>query len=206
MVAAMGAAAVAVRSMEPRDPGPLGLDRAVLTGLDAPFVEETLEPDFLDLLRPREVLYRTYGEDSDAPVWVFLAYFDRQKEGSQVHSPRHCYPGAGWSIERELEEPLPGGEEALHGLVVNDGTERRLVCYWYQTPDGIVSDVVPLKLALMRNAVLRRPQDVVFANVSTPLDADADEAFSRIVPYARAAQSEIERLYREQDERQSHPL
>jgi EpsI family protein len=206
MVAAMGIAAVAVRSMEPMDPGPLGLEQAVLAGPDSSFVEETLDPDFLDLLRPREILYRTYGEELEAPVWVFLAYFDRQKEGSQVHSPRHCYPGSGWNIEREIEEPLSGGGKPIHGLVVDDGTERRLVCYWYQTPGGIVSDVVPLKLALMRNAILRRPQDVVFANVSTPLDTDAGEAFSRIVPYALAAQSEINRLYREQDERQSHPL
>jgi EpsI family protein len=70
-------------------------------------VDEALEPQLFDALRAREVLYRTYEPDADEPVWVFAGYFDRQREGSQVHSPRHCYPGSGWNIERETRWPWP---------------------------------------------------------------------------------------------------
>lgn len=200
ILAAAGVLAQAIRSTEPPDPGPLHLADAAP---GAPFADDALEPEFLDLLRPREILYRTYEETSDSPVWVFLAYFDRQKEGSQVHSPRHCYPGSGWSIEEESGGPAPWGRD-VHAIVVSNGRERRLVCYWYQLPRGIVSDVFSLKLSLMRAAVRHHIQDVVFANVSTPIAADREAAFARIAPYAGRAQSEIRRLYRERDEARAH--
>jgi EpsI family protein len=149
------------------------------------------------VLRAREVLFRTYDPAADEPVWLFLGYFDRQKEGSQVHSPRHCYPGSGWNIEREMETPAPWRQGVLHALVVHNGTERRLVCFWYQTPSGIVGDVFQLKLALTKQALLRRPQDVVFASVSTPFSADLERALARATDLARDIESEIARLYRE---------
>ena len=31
-------------------------------------------------------------------VWLFIGYFGTQHENSQIHSPKHCYPGAGWNI------------------------------------------------------------------------------------------------------------
>jgi hypothetical protein len=87
----------------------------------------------------------------------------------------------------------------MHALIVSDGSVKRLVCYWYQTPDGIVSDVLRLKLVLMKQAVLRRPQDVVYGNVSTRIDTDRAAAYQHIAPYVRDAEQQIEQLYREQN-------
>ena len=128
-----------------------------------------------------------------------VGYFDRQREGSQVHSPRHCYPGSGWNIVGEPVWPAPWGGD-LRSLVVNDGEETRLVCYWYQTADRVVADVLPLKVLLARDAVLRRPQDVVFASLSTPFRADASEAMTRLAPIVTDVHAGIDRLYRSRNE------
>jgi len=206
MLAVAGIAAHAIRATEPGNTGPLELVSAALAPPGTPYEDVALDANFLEALRPREALFRTYEPDSDDPVWVFLSYFDRQKEGSQVHSPRHCYPGSGWSIEREFERPVGWRTAALHGIVVSNGVEKRVVCYWYQTPDGIVADALPLKFALVRQAVKHGTQDVVFANVSTPITEDEEAAFARVLPYALAAETEIARMYRERDERNSHSL
>jgi EpsI family protein len=203
IVAGAGISAHAIRATEPRDRGPLRLEQAFIAAADTTFVDEALESDFRATLQAREVLYRLYGPASAEPVWVLLAYFDQQREGSQVHSPRHCYPGAGWSIEDEIEMKASWRDGDVHALVVNNGVARRLVCYWYQMPGGITPDVLSLKLALTRSAVLRRPQDVVYGNISTVVDDGVDAAYRRIAPYVRDAETEIGRLYREQDERQS---
>jgi len=188
----------AMRGGEP-DAAVLGLDQVRVGDAHAyrAYEDEPLDAEFLDVLRAREVLFRTYDPAADEPVWLFLGYFDRQKEGSQVHSPRHCYPGSGWNIERELETPAPWRDGVLPALVVDNGEERRLVCFWYQTPAGIVDDVFRLKLALTRRALLRRPQDVVFASVSTPLAGSLEGAVLRATAVARDAENEIARLYRE---------
>jgi EpsI family protein len=202
IVAAAGVSANMIRATEAGDRGPLRLDSAAIAA-DSSFVDESLDSDFQETLRAREVLYRMYAPESDAPVWVFLAYFDQQREGSQVHSPRHCYPGAGWSIENEIAMKADWRDGEVHGLVVSDGVVRRLVCYWYQMPGDVTPDVLQLKLALTRRAVLRKPQDVVYGNVSTRIDDDMDTAYARIAPYVRDAEFQVDRLYREQNERQS---
>ena len=190
----------ALRATEPQRPTALGLAGIGAHGDSSACVDETLDPEFLAALRARETLYRTCGPDSEAPVWVFLGYFDRQKEGSQVHSPRHCYPGSGWNIEAEPRWPAPWGGGEVHSLVVDDGVERRLVLYWYQLETRTESDVLPLKIELTRRAILRGSQDVVFASLSTPTGPALAEAMGRLAPYARDIHLEIDRLYRERDE------
>jgi EpsI family protein len=190
---ATAAAGFALRAGAVRDRGPLGL-ADVRVG-EADFADESLDAEFLDVLRAREVLFRTYQPDADEPVWLFLGYFDRQKEGSQVHSPRHCYPGSGWNIEQEIEAPAPWRDGFLPALVVSNGIERRLVCFWYQTPFGVEGDAFRLKVALTRQALLRRPQDVVFASVSTPIDSGLDPALARAGAVALEVEHELVRLY-----------
>lgn len=193
VLSAMAIAGARLRVGDTHAAAPFGLDRVALSDRD--FVDEALDAEFLDVLRAREVLFRTYHPNADEPVWVFLCYFDRQREGSQVHSPRHCYPGSGWNIEEESSVPAPWREGVLPTLVVSNGAERRLVCFWYQTPFATEVDVLRLKLSLTRLAILRRPQDVVFASVSTPIGGDPDRARDRAVAVALDLEDEIERLY-----------
>lgn len=185
-----------IRAAAPRAAASLGLAELRLGDAERAYLDQPLEDGFLDVLRAREVLFRTYDPDAVEPVWVFLGYFDQQREGSQVHSPRHCYPGAGWNIEQEMETRAAWRDGTLHALVVSNGAERRLVCFWYQTPSGTLGDVFHLKLALTRQAVLRRPQDVVFASVSTPFTTNLDLALERTTTVAREVEREIARLYR----------
>jgi EpsI family protein len=190
-----------LRAEAPRAADGLEL-RRLSTDAAGAFTEQTLDREFLDVLRARAVLYRTYTGRQGGPVWVFLGYFDRQKEGSQVHSPRHCYPGSGWNIESEPRWDAPWGGQVA-SLVVSDGNERRLVVYWYQLDRATETDVFPLKLELTRRAVLRRSQDVVFASISTPIDGSLDDTMARLVPVVRDIHTGIELLYRERDGRRT---
>ena len=197
IVVALAALAVAgnlLRATEPEAATDLHL-AALVTPVAGPYSEETLDREFLDTLRARDVLYRIFTAPDGEPVWLFLGYFDRQKEGSQVHSPRHCYPGSGWNIESEPQWESPWGGRAVNSLVVNDGVERRLVVYWYQMQSKTEMDVLPLKLELTRRAFLRQPQDVVFASISTPIAGDAATTMAELAPLAKEVHGEIDRLY-----------
>jgi len=185
----------------------IALDTYQLTGPDSSYEIEPIDGEFLAILGAREVSFRTYRGSGDKAVWVFLGYFDRQKEGSQVHSPKHCYPGSGWSILDESEVAAPWGNGRVKRLVVSDGTERRLVYYWFQTADRILSDVFELKYYLTRRALLRHPQDVVFARVSTAMDGMGglggghEEELAELLlrEYSRVIEGTIGDLYRRRD-------
>lgn len=193
-----------LRFSEPVGAAALGIENVQLNadaaGNGLPFVNEQIDPDFLDVLKAKEVVFRTYAVDARTPVWMFIGYFDRQKEGSQVHSPIHCYPGSGWSIVSEHEVTAAWGHEKIQVLVVSDGFERRLVYYWYQTPDKVLGDVIGLKLHLTKNAIVRRAQEVVFVRLSTPLEDDDQEAGKRLAAYSTAVKEQIDNLYRRRHE------
>lgn len=198
VLAVVALAGNALRAAAPRDAPGLSLE-SVSAPAAGTFTEEALDAGFLDALRAREVLYRIYTPGAGGPVWVFLGYFDSQKEGSQVHSPRHCYPGTGWNIESEPRWDSPWGEGPVASLIVSDGSERRLVVYWYQMDGSTETDVLRLKIEMTRRAILRRPQDVVFASISTPVHDDMGAAMASIAPAAREIHAEIDRLYQERD-------
>jgi EpsI family protein len=188
-----------LRISEAPEAGSLGLDGVSLRAPDRQILqdyrEEQLDDGFLETLRAREVVFRTYETGAGDAVWLFMGYFDRQKEGSQVHSPKHCYPGSGWNIVDERTVEAPWGDGSVHSLVVSDGFERRLVYYWFQTSGGYMSGVLPLKLYLKKNAVMRKPQDVVFIRISTISDSGRRNAEERLGPYAIAVRDEVETLY-----------
>ena len=171
----------------------LGIDGYRIRGGD--FEVEPIDGRFLDLLGAREVSFRTYVSGGDDRVWVFLGYFDRQKEGSQVHSPKHCYPGSGWAIVAEADVVAPWGEGRVKRLRVSNGASERLVYYWFQTTDRVMNNVFVLKYYLTRQALLRHPQDVVFARVSTEVDSGTDTAEELLKEYSLSVERAISGLY-----------
>ncbi len=180
------------RASEPPPAPMLGL-KGIELG-EHSFQDEPLDPQFLDVLRAREVTFRAY-DDQTRPIWLFAGYFDRQREGSQVHSPRHCYPGSGWAIVSEAVVPAPWDSTIdVMSLVVSDGSSQRLVYYWYQTPTRVLHSVLSLKLELTRRAALGKRQEVVFARVSTTIDENKQEAV-RLQSIATQLNGEIDRLY-----------
>lgn len=180
-----------LRAHEPAAGGPVDV-AAVLPG--SVLADEPMQAGFLDMLGARSVSFRSFQARDGATVWVFLGYFSRQKEGSQVHSPRHCYPGSGWSIVQAGKIDAPWGGQAPR-LVVSDGTERRMVMYWYQTPAGIVDGALALKRHLTARVLSGRAPEVVFARVSTRVAGSEDAAAQRLQEFAGEVHEQLADLY-----------
>jgi EpsI family protein len=158
-----------------------------------------MDDDFLGVLGADEVLFRIYDENTNNPVWMFLGYFRNQKEGSQVHSPKHCYPGSGWSIISEVKVDAPWGGGKIAALTVSNGTESRRVYYWFQTREYVLNNVFSLKWELIKNALLRKPTGVLFVRISTPI-TDVGDGDRRLKHFSIRVEEEIRRLFQKQYE------
>jgi len=161
-------------------------------------VDEPLDARFLDMLKAETVSFRSYEAVDGGMVWVFLGYFSQQKQGSQVHSPRHCYPGSGWSILEEGRAEAPWGADVAR-LIVGDGTEERLVMYWYQTPGSIVDGVFDLKRHLTARVLSGKAPEVVFARVSTRAGGNPTAAAERLRSFAGSVEQQVSALYAERE-------
>src|SRR5512146_2943961 len=78
---------------------------------------------------------REYVDKAGNYVQLYIGYYNSQRTGDLIHSPRNCLPAAGWESVRtsRLRVDVPPNRT----IVVNDflivkGLERQVVLYWYQ--------------------------------------------------------------------------
>jgi EpsI family protein len=151
--------------------------------------DETEEAETLELLGADATLFRTYRGDSGLLVWLFVGYFGRQHENSQIHSPKHCYPGAGWVIldEGSTGISLAGDTVRIKYLTISDGVKTHDILYWFSSADGILTNEFALKWHQMKSSLLGRPQATAFVRFSIDeADEQAGTARSDLVRFAEA--------------------
>jgi EpsI family protein len=136
------------------------------------------------------LLMREYARPEEPPVWLCVDYHRAQRLGAQIHSPRNCYPGAGWSLKHfeTVTLDIPGAEHAACWLTLENGDGvQRMALYWFETRWGHSSQEIDLKLDLLRSAFVRRPTDAVLVRLSADvIQGDFDECRARIERFAAA--------------------
>ncbi|MEE8576864.1 MAG: exosortase C-terminal domain/associated protein EpsI [candidate division Zixibacteria bacterium] len=132
-------------------------------------VEQRFEKFAYEVLQADTTTLRKYSDLTGRKYWLFVAYFESQKYGSQIHSPKHCLPGGGWQIdshesfEVELSE---GTTSAINRLVIADRDRRQLMFYWYESRSGMISGEFSLKFDLVLNSMMLRPTDAAMVRLN----------------------------------------
>ncbi len=141
----------------------------------------------LRVLGADTTLIRSYTGETGIEIEFFLGYFARPQENSQIHSPKHCYPGSGWDIisEDRLEIAFEMGPGYVKRLTITNGEDHRLVIYWFSINGQPIPDEFSLKYHQMKNTLLSRPQAASFIRFSTTIKPDdnkkTEEAMLRFI-------------------------
>ncbi len=162
---------------QPQPPDLEGIPRA-LAGFTARDVY--ISPGSLGVLDADLTLARSYVDPAGVAIDLFIGYFADQQENSQIHSPKHCYPGAGWDIisEGSIALDIGGTVSPARRLVISDGGSRQLVVYWFSMRGRTIPNEFALKWHQMTSALLARPQAASFIRFSAPIPPGGDEAVS----------------------------
>jgi EpsI family protein len=109
----------------------------------------------LNVLKPSSYLSREYGK-SGQRLELFIAYYDLQRAGESMHSPRVCLPGSGWEIFQRGVATVPLDRKYVQ---INEfhirkaGTPLR-VLYWYQSRNRVVASEYMGKFSLLQDAIM----------------------------------------------------
>jgi EpsI family protein len=135
--------------------------------------EHTFSEATYEILKATSSTVRSYTHPhiGDLKPTLFIAYFEDQKYGSQIHSPRHCLPGGGWGILSHIEENLTidDHEFGINRLIIGDRKHKQLMYYWFETRSGTITNEFMLKFDLFKNALFMRPTDAAFIRVTVYL-------------------------------------
>jgi len=122
-----------------------------------------------------QYLHRVYRHrESKEQVWLYVGFYGSQSQGDTIHSPLHCLPGSGWEpVEKsqtQLRVPRDGGSQllAVNQLLVEKGTDRMSVIYWYQSQGRVASSEYWSRLFTVFDAVRRNRSDGAIVRVIAP--------------------------------------
>ncbi len=153
--------------------------------------EETiLAPDILSMLKMSDYLMRRYTDSSGYPVWLYIGYWQSQRKGGDIHSPKNCLPGGGWEpIEASrLSIPIPGRTTpiSVNRYLIQKDNEMQVTLYWFQTQGRVVAGEVGAKIELVRNALLKNRTDGALVRLSGPVQGGVEQTTERLTGYVQA--------------------
>jgi EpsI family protein len=152
---------------------------------------ESMEGVYLDALKLDDYLLADYADSAGRSVNVYVAYYNSQRKGEAVHSPRSCLPGGGWQLENFGQRTLQGirvGSEPLrvNRTLIELGDQRELVYYWFQQRGRVITNEFAVKWYLFWDALTRHRTDGALVRLITSLPPGSDEsaADARLVDVA----------------------
>ena len=149
--------------------------------------ESSLDDDTLGILRLTDYISADFRQGSNGlPVNFYIAYYQSQRRGSSIHSPRSCIPGGGWLIS-DLQQVSLDDTPGLSGLRVNRmviarDMHRQLVYYWFAQRGKVLTSEYVAKWYLFEDALTMQRSDGALVRLvtSVPPDTDIAEADARL--------------------------
>jgi EpsI family protein len=142
----------------------------------------TFDEVILEKLRVSEYMSREYMNPPHR-VQLYVGFYNAQKEGAQIHSPKHCLPGGGWRAVGETTRTatLPGfGPVHYMESVYQKGDEKQVFVYWYQMKNATVTGDYGLKMQMILNSLRYRRNDGAFIRLSAPVRGSEAETVASL--------------------------
>ncbi|MHB8655920.1 MAG: exosortase C-terminal domain/associated protein EpsI [Terriglobia bacterium] len=152
-------------------------------GMDAP-----IEPRILKATGVDDHLNRIYTDSEGEQVGVYVGYYESQRTGDTIHSPKNCLPGAGWQPvqARRLTIDVPGSKPiTVNEYLIERGLERDIVLYWYQGRGRVVASEYWGKFWLVADAITSNRTDGCLVRLYTSAKDGEDKARARTVDLSR---------------------
>jgi len=141
--------------------------------------QDVFDERIYDILGVDEYFLCNYTTSDGRQVHLYVGFYQSQREGDLIHSPKHCMPGAGWNIIRtSLEELiLPHTNPAkvkMIKLILGKGDQRQVVLYWFQSRGRFIASEYMQKIYLVIDSIMKHRTDGSFVRLISPV-IDGDE-------------------------------
>ncbi len=136
-----------------------------------------LDPEVARVLAADDYVDMTYVAPGEADaVNVFVAFYARQTNGAAIHSPSVCLPEGGWEIASLAPQTVtvPGtayGSFTLNRAVIQRGTLRQLVYYWFEQRGRRMTNDYAVKASVLWDSLTRGRSDGALVRYVTPITA-----------------------------------
>ncbi len=141
-----------------------------------------LDTDVERVLGASDYLNATYATATEPGfVNLFVAFYDKQTDGSGIHSPEVCLPVGGWEIfsltPHRVDFTAAGyGTFEVNRAVIQKGFSRQLVYYWFEARGKRMVNDFRAKLSVVYDGLTMGRTDGALIRYVTPIGEEETEA------------------------------
>lgn len=141
----------------------------------------SMEGIYVDALKFDDYLLADFNDGAGTPVNLYMAYYNSQRKGEAVHSPRSCLPGGGWQLrdfgQRTLRDVTINGRPLrVNRTRIELGDQHQLVYYWFQQRGRVITNEFVVKWYLFWDTLTRHRTDGALVRLIVPLPPASNEA------------------------------
>lgn len=125
-------------------------------------------------------ILRRYTHPTGPFLWLYVGYYESQRRGDMIHSPKNCYPGSGWQTVNSGLETIevtasPARTITVNRYIIQKGLDTRVVFYWYQSRGRVYASEYWGKIYSVLDSIIRSRTDGSLVRISAPV-VDSVEA------------------------------
>ncbi len=150
--------------------------------------DHPLAPQLVQAASVNDYANRLYVDPTAAAVQLYIGYYDSQRTGNTIHSPKNCLPGAGWDPIRsgDARLSLAGGNTiVVNEYVIQQDQDKRLVFYWYQGRGRVIASEYSGKFWMVADALSRNRTDGALVRLITPMSDGEAAARARLASFSQ---------------------
>ena len=152
-------------------------------------VKDTLDQKVYNILGVEDYILGNYQNRQGNRINLYVGFYQSQKEGDLIHSPKNCMPGAGWNIIKTDQEPLEFQKGEIPSnvirLLLQKGGEKQIVLYWFHSRGRIIGSEYMQKIWLVIDSMTKRRTDGAFVRLISPIIKSEETTDKLLTEFAR---------------------
>lgn len=163
-------------------------------------IHQSLDSVYLDQLMMDDYMLADYVDGAGDSMNFYVSWYNSQRKGQAVHTPRACLPGGGWQIQDLAQRTLPGiavnGQPLrVNRAIIQLGNQREVIYYWFQQRGRVIDNEFAVKWYLFWDALIRHRTDGAMVRLITVLPTSGTEeaADRRLTEFAALIAPHLDR-------------
>ena len=143
-------------------------------------IEQRFDDEIYDVLGVDDSYLATYSAKDGRQVNLYIGFYQSQREGDLIHSPKNCMPGGGWNIVDSSIEELDVSDTGYNAIKtirfkISNGNTEQVVLYWFQSRGRIISSEYLQKIYLVIDSITRNRTDGSFVRLIAPIQNNDEQ-------------------------------
>lgn len=115
-----------------------------------------------------------YKNDKEDTISMYVGYYEDQKQGEIIHSPKNCMLGSGWQpIDiSETDISLNSRKIPVTKMILEKKFQKMVVLYWYQSGNRAIANEYIQRLYFILDSFRYNRTNAAFIRFTSPVLSD----------------------------------